>query len=64
MKITVGPHGNRPFPELRDALSAIPDGFSLEIWVAEGTYTPVADADRFTSFSLKDGISLYGGFQG
>lgn len=40
-----------------------------EIWVAEGTYTPDQDegsnvtlGDRYATFELKDGVSVYGGF--
>ena len=38
------------------------------IWIAEGTYTPSAllesGDDRSASYSLLDGVSLYGGFAG
>ncbi len=32
------------------------------IWVAAGTYKPSSTANREASFSLKNGVSLYGGF--
>ena len=40
-----------------------------EIWVTAGTYYPdygdaVFEGDRFASFELKDGVSVYGGFAG
>ncbi len=34
-----------------------------EFWVAAGKYRP-SDTDRIVSFSLKSGVSLYGGFAG
>lgn len=33
-----------------------------EIWVAAGTYKP--GSDRFASFSMKNGVAIYGGFPG
>ena len=33
-----------------------------EIWVAEGTYKPTKSTNRFASFSLRSGVSIYGGF--
>lgn len=42
-----------------DAVLALPyDSEGTEIWVAAGTYTPA------TSFVLRPGVSLYGGFTG
>ena len=35
-----------------------------EIWVAAGSYAPTADTDRTKSFVLKNGLALYGGFNG
>lgn len=34
-----------------------------DVWVAAGTYTPHA-SDRKNSFTLADGVSVYGGFDG
>lgn len=34
------------------------------IWVAAGTYKPTSGIDRTISFSLKDGVHIYGGFAG
>jgi len=35
-----------------------------EIWVATGTYKPTASTDRAISFVMKNGVNLYGGFDG
>ncbi len=50
---------------LQDALAAASSG--AEIWVAEGTYYPddgtgQIDNDPTSAFELKDGVSVYGGF--
>jgi len=57
------------FTELQKALSiALPGD---EIWVAAGTYTPDYDesigkhsGDREATFRLKNGVAIYGGFDG
>jgi hypothetical protein len=36
----------------------------VEVWVAQGTYTPGPSASRDASFVLKDGLAIYGGFAG
>jgi hypothetical protein len=36
--------------------------FGTQLWIAEGTYLPTAGTDRSQSFTLRDGVSLYGGF--
>ena len=38
-------------------------GSGDEFWIAAGKYRP-SDTDRIVSFSLKSGVSLYGGFAG
>ncbi|OIN60491.1 choice-of-anchor Q domain-containing protein [Arsenicibacter rosenii] len=36
-----------------------------QVWVAAGTYKPTADpANRSASFSMKNGVTIYGGFAG
>jgi len=35
-----------------------------EIWVATGTYKATSTTDRTISFNMKNGINLYGGFNG
>ena len=45
-------------PALTDASSGD------EIWVAEGTYKVSTDFERSSTFSMKSGVALYGGFSG
>lgn len=35
-----------------------------EIWVATGTYKPTTTTTRSTSFNMKNGVNLFGGFNG
>lgn len=35
-----------------------------EVWVAAGTYYPTAGTDRMISFSMKNGVIIYGSFAG
>ncbi len=35
-----------------------------EVWVKTGTYAPTTGSDRSARITLKDGVSLYGGFAG
>lgn len=37
---------------------------NAEVWVAAGTYRPTAGSDRTASFSLADGVRVFGGFAG
>lgn len=50
------------FPDLQAALTAMGAGPG-EIWVAQGTYHPVAPGAT-TTFELADRVALYGGFAG
>ena len=50
------------FTDLQLALAAASSGD--EIWVATGTYKPTATADRTISFAMKNGVGVYGGFDG
>jgi hypothetical protein len=52
------------FTSLQDALEASCSVIK-EIWVAKGTYKPTTDPnDHLTSFQMKNGVALYGGFSG
>ena len=52
------------FSDLQSALDIAEAGD--QIWVAEGTYLPTTEhggsGDRYRSFQLRNGVSLYGGF--
>ncbi len=50
------------YTDLQQALAAA--GSGDEIWVATGTYKPTATDDRNISFALKNGVGVYGGFNG
>ena len=50
------------FTSFQSALSAAVEGD--QIWVARGTYYPTMGTDRFATFALKNGVSVYGGFAG
>ena len=50
------------FRSLQDALLAACSG--AEIWVAAGTYKPTSGTDRSISFVMRNGIAIYGGFNG
>jgi uncharacterized delta-60 repeat protein len=50
------------YADLQSALAAASEGD--EIWVAAGTYKPTTGTDRTISFTLKDGVAVYGGFAG
>ncbi len=54
---------------LQDALDFAEASGIPEIWVAAGTYTPdqgdkVLPGDRTVSFALRNGVAIYGGFNG
>lgn len=57
-----GTSWNNAYTNLQVALSnAI---FGDQIWVATGTYKATLTTDRTISFSMKNGVNLYGGFSG
>ena len=48
--------------DLQDALSVAVSGD--QIWVASGTYYPTTGTDQSATFTLANGVSIYGGFDG
>ena len=61
-----GSSWNDAYPDLQSALA---DSNCTEIWVAQGTYYPdegtgQSDDDRTSTFTLKSGVAIYGGFDG
>ncbi len=50
------------FIDLQDAIAL--SVFGDEIWVAQGTYKPTTGTSQNTSFSIKNGTKVYGGFSG
>jgi uncharacterized repeat protein (TIGR01451 family) len=54
------------FTDLQQALAVANPGpgQTKEIWVAAGTYKPTALPSRDSTFSLKNGVAVYGGFAG
>jgi predicted outer membrane repeat protein len=50
------------YTSLQSALAYAASGD--EVWVAAGTYKPTQNTNRTVSFTLKNGVSIYGGFGG
>ena len=50
------------YTDLQSALAEASNGD--EVWVAAGTYKPTSTTDRTISFTLKNGVAVYGGFAG
>jgi hypothetical protein len=50
------------YTDLQNALSIA--FVNDEIWVAAGTYKPTLTTDRTLSFVMKNGVDMFGGFQG
>jgi hypothetical protein len=61
-----GSSWDNAYADLQDALAvANPTGRDIvEIWVADGAYTPTSGVDRNATFQLKDNVIIYGGFDG
>lgn len=51
------------YTDLQAALAAAVGGVN-EIWIARGTYKPTTGTDRTISFTMVDGVNVYGGFAG
>ncbi|RLI51104.1 MAG: hypothetical protein DRP09_19550 [Candidatus Thorarchaeota archaeon] len=58
--VNAGTSWTNAYTNLRSALDRAAEGCGTEIWVAEGTYAPVAGDVQ--TFALIDGVALYGGF--
>ncbi len=58
----VGLSWQNPLGDLQVALLRAQPGD--QIWVAAGTYKPATVVNRSRSFSIPDGVELYGGFSG
>ncbi|PSQ92493.1 MAG: hypothetical protein BRD52_04760, partial [Bacteroidetes bacterium SW_4_67_19] len=52
------------YTQLQDGLADAQSGD--DVWVAYGTYVPdnSSNAARDSSFALRDGVGIYGGFEG
>jgi predicted outer membrane repeat protein len=61
-----GSSWDNAFTDLQFALDAAhaAGGLNSEIWVAAGIYTPTDGTDRTATFSVADGLHIYGGFAG
>lgn len=57
-----GSSWSKAFNSLQDALKTAEKGD--QIWVAQGIYYPTDNDDRSISFTLKEGVEVYGGFSG
>lgn len=58
-----GESWSNAYTTLNEALAGSVSG--SELWVAEGTYTPTTNGgNRSSTFTVPDGVSLYGGFSG
>jgi len=54
------------YTDLNDALTSVPVGIALDIWIADGTYTPTTtDSNaRTATYRLPSAVKLFGGFNG
>ncbi|CAN5639543.1 hypothetical protein BH09BAC4_BH09BAC4_04240 [soil metagenome] len=48
---------------LQMAINQAP-GCQAQVWVAAGTYKPTSTTDRNVSFTMRNGVGIYGGFAG
>ncbi|WP_248476345.1 choice-of-anchor Q domain-containing protein [Spirosoma liriopis] len=51
-----------PSSQLQSRLSSL--GAGSQVWVAAGTYKPTTTTNRAISFSMRNGVAIYGGFIG
>ncbi len=58
-----GTSWNTAYQSLQDGID-LASLYSVELWVAKGTYKPTTGTDRGVYFELKSGATLYGGFSG
>ena len=49
---------------VQEALDLSAETLRTQVWVAEGTYTPPVTGQRTATIELKEGVGLYGGFNG
>ncbi|MVM42015.1 hypothetical protein GO730_37415 [Spirosoma sp. HMF3257] len=61
-----GTGSGESWPNASSDLQAMIDasGSGQQVWVAAGTYKPTSTTARTISFSMKDGVAIYGGFEG
>jgi hypothetical protein len=62
-----GATGNNSGSSWANAMTSLQQAMSrsnAEIWVAAGTYLPTTGSDRNATFSLAEGVHVYGGFSG
>lgn len=52
----------RPYRDLATGIAVAAAGEN--IWIAKGSYKPTTGTNRTTSFTIKQGVGLYGGFKG
>jgi hypothetical protein len=52
------------YSTVQAGIDAAQSSGDTEVWVAAGTYKPTSGTDRYATFELKSGITVYGGFDG
>ncbi len=50
------------FTTLQPAIASAASCTGSQVWVAAGTYKPTVTLDRTVSFSMRNGLAIYGGF--